>query len=114
MKLNKGERTRRTKMVQPSVCKAHRGADRRGLMHIRESGSRQSATKKEAHGFDASRGIQVGMSLNPTGITLCGLQGGEHVPGEFDRLVQRDGWCPECVKALRSWLTVKAVKAKLG
>ena len=77
-KLNKTERTKRTKMTLPAVVKAHPNASRfHRRLHIAETGVRQSGTKKDAHSFDASTGTKVGMPLNPTGILLCGLQGGQ-------------------------------------
>lgn len=115
MKLNKGDRVKVLKIVLPIVCHAHGNASRfRRRLHIAEAGCRKPATKKEAHGFDASRGVQVGMPLNPTGILLCGLQGGEHVPGEFDRLLGDGDWCETCRASLRSWVDVNQIRDELS
>lgn len=104
-KLNKSERTKRTKMILPVVVKAHPNASRfHRRLHIAESGTRQTGTRKDSTTFLASSGTKVGMPLNPTGILLCGLQGGEHVPGEFATLLRNGEWCGECRRSLELWL----------
>jgi hypothetical protein len=103
-KTNKGERAKGTRLVLPGVFRAHRNADRRGLLHVAECGTRQTGTRKDATTFLAASGTKVGMPLNPTGMTLCGLQGGTHVPGEFDRLLGEGRWCECCRRALDLYL----------
>ena len=102
-KTNKGERAKGTRLITPGVYKAHPNADRKRLLHVAETGTRQTGTRKDATTFLAASGTKVGMPLNPTGVTLCGLQGGTHVPGEF-RTLLGGKWCPQCHAAFLGWL----------
>jgi hypothetical protein len=105
MKLNKGDRAKGTRLITPSVCLAHPNASRfRRRKHVAESVVRQTGTRKDSTTFLAASGTKVGMPLNPTGITLCGLQGGTHVPGEFQTLVRDGEWCETCRVSLETWL----------
>lgn len=108
-------RAKRPRLVTPGVFRANDSASRHHwLLHVAEVGVRGSGTKYDAHGFLASTGTKVGDELNPTGILICGLQGGEHVPGDFSRLLAEREWCPECRAALRLWVEVRAIRGEVG
>ena len=108
-------RTKRTRLIEPSVCHAHGNASRfRRRLHVMEIGVRKSGTRKDSTTFLASTGTKVGMPLNPTGILVCGLQSGTHVPGEFEKLLDGGDWCEECRASLRSWVDVRKIREELG
>lgn len=108
-------RAKRPKLVTPGIFRANDNASRHhSRLHVAETGVRQSGTRKDSTTFLASSGTKVGDELNPTGILVCGLQGGEHVPGDFEQLMAEREWCPECRAALRSWMDARKIQSELG
>lgn len=102
-------RTRKSKLVLPVVYKAHFYASRHHWRyHICETGT------KALGKVQASERQRLGEALNPTGILLCGLQGGDIVGTDYESALKHDDWCVECRDKLSSWLVIRAINKELG